>query len=59
MVYQYLNSDLLLFTAPTRTAIEQGFVNGLKPWQINLKGYYCQMDRNAYFWRHTMICTGV
>ena len=41
-LYQYLNSpDLLLFTAPTRTAIEQGFVNGVKNFgKANLKGYY-------------------
>ena len=41
-LYQYLNSpDLLLFTAPTTTAIEQGFVNGVKNFsKANLKGYY-------------------
>lgn len=41
-LHQYLNSpDLLLYTAPTKTAIEQGFVNGVKNFgEANLKGYY-------------------
>jgi hypothetical protein len=41
-LHQYLNSpDLLLYTAPTTTALEEGFVNGVKNFgAANLKGYY-------------------
>lgn len=41
-LHQYLNSPgLLLYTAPTTIAIEQGFVMGVKNFgKANLKGYY-------------------
>ena len=41
-IHQYLNSpNLLLYTAPTSIALEEGFVNGVKNFgAANLKGYH-------------------